>query len=116
MCVSSRHVGAGAVGGGLTGSAFAVPVGGPVGRAVAPFQGGDMDIERVSAISPERFERDYLRVNHPVVVTDALADWNLAGRWTPGYFRQEFGHERVQVYNNYFDLQSMSPLDRKSVV
>ena len=32
-----------------------------------------MDIERVSAISPERFERDYLRVNHPVVVTDALA-------------------------------------------
>lgn len=69
-----------------------------------------MDIERVSAISPERFERDYLRVNHPVVVTDALAGWDLAGRWTPGYLRQEFGDERVQVYNNYFDLQSMRPL------
>src|SRR5687768_3561731 len=110
MCVSSRHVGAGAVGGGLTGSAFAVPVGGPVGRAVAAFQGGNMDIERVSAISPERFERDYLRVNHPVVVTDALAGWDLAGRWTPSYFRQEFGDQPAQVYNNYFDLQSMRPL------
>jgi Cupin-like domain len=73
-------------------------------------KGHTMDIERLSAISPDRFACDYLRANRPVVVTDALTSWNLEERWTPGYLERELGDERVQVYNSYFDLKKICSL------
>ncbi len=57
-----------------------------------------MDIERVSAISAEQFEREYLCAKRPVVVTDALTDWDLAGRWTPRYFRREYGEREKRIH------------------
>ena len=69
-----------------------------------------MHIERLEALTRERFERDYMRANRPVVVTDALRDWRLEERWTPEYLLRHFGDERVQVYDSYFDLKSVRKL------
>lgn len=70
------------------------------------------EVPRVSGgeLSEQRFLAEYVLPNRPVVVTGALASWHVTSNWTPGILEQRFGEESVQVYNNYFDLQSLMPL------
>ncbi|HEX2826039.1 MAG TPA: cupin-like domain-containing protein [Burkholderiales bacterium] len=69
-----------------------------------------MDPQRLQNLSPERFATDFMARNRPVVVTDALDGWRLSERWTPDYLVEQFGDERVQVYNSYFDLKTVKKL------
>lgn len=48
-------------------------------------------IERRSNVSYEEFAQQYLYANCPVIVTDALRQWKALQRWTPDFFKQEFG-------------------------
>jgi len=49
------------------------------------------EIERRKNLSYEEFAREYLYPLKPVVVTDAFSGWRAMGRWTPEFFKQEFG-------------------------
>jgi hypothetical protein len=69
-----------------------------------------MDPPRLQKLASERFMSDYMALNRPVVVTDALDGWRLSERWTPEYLVEHFGEERVQVYNSYFDLKTVKKL------
>jgi hypothetical protein len=48
-------------------------------------------IEHREKLSYEQFAKEYLYANKPVVVTDALKDWPALKRWSPEFFKQEFG-------------------------
>jgi hypothetical protein len=48
-------------------------------------------IDRREKLSYEEFAKDYLYANKPVIVTDALRDWKALRRWTPEFFKKEFG-------------------------
>lgn len=67
-------------------------------------------IIRRSSLSPEVFEDEHLRPGVPVVVTDAMVGWSLGERWTPDWLHKRFGGYRVQVYNSYFDFQTVQRL------
>jgi hypothetical protein len=54
-------------------------------------------IERRNNLSYEEFAREYLYPMKPVVVTDALRGWRALGRWTPEFFRQEFGDMKFMI-------------------
>jgi histone arginine demethylase JMJD6 len=49
------------------------------------------EIERREKLSYEEFARDYLYANKPVVITDALKGWKAVERWSPEFFKKEFG-------------------------
>lgn len=66
----------------------------------------------ITDISEQRFLTDYVARNHPVIVTGALEPWNISSMWTPASLGERFGDRLVQVYNNYFDLQSLMPLQQ----
>ncbi len=48
-------------------------------------------IERRANLSTEEFMKEYVYPNRPVIVTDALRQWKAVGRWTPEFFKREFG-------------------------
>lgn len=48
-------------------------------------------IERREKLSYAEFAEDYLYPNKPVIVTDALRGWNAIARWSPEFFKKEFG-------------------------
>jgi len=48
-------------------------------------------IEHREKLSYEQFAKEYLYANKPVVVTDALKDWPALKRWSPEFFKREFG-------------------------
>ncbi|MDP9340426.1 MAG: cupin-like domain-containing protein [Acidobacteriota bacterium] len=49
------------------------------------------EIEHREKLSYEEFARDYLYANKPVVITDALKGWKAVERWSPEFFKREFG-------------------------
>ncbi|WP_394749619.1 cupin-like domain-containing protein [Spongiimicrobium salis] len=69
-----------------------------------------MKIDKVKKLSKEDFLTNYLTKNKPVVVTDAMDDWDL-NRFQPDSLKKEFGAEYTQVYNDLFDLQNVSTLE-----
>jgi histone arginine demethylase JMJD6 len=61
--------------------------------------GGTMntEIERRKKLSYEQFAKEYLYANKPVVVTDALKDWPALKRWSPEFFKREFGRMKFSL-------------------
>jgi histone arginine demethylase JMJD6 len=57
-------------------------------------------IDRREKLSYEQFAREYLYANNPVIVTDALRDWKALRRWTPEFFKKEFGSMKFTLDDN----------------
>jgi len=55
------------------------------------------EIERRANLSYEEFARDYLYASKPVVVTDILSRWKALLRWTPEFFKREFGDMKFTI-------------------
>jgi hypothetical protein len=45
----------------------------------------------------DAFVRDFMGKNRPVVIRNATPAWPAMHKWTPQYFKTEFGSKRVQV-------------------
>ena len=54
-------------------------------------------IKREANLSYEDFARKYLYTNTPVIVTDALRHWKAVQRWTPEFFKSEFGDMKFSI-------------------
>ena len=63
-----------------------------------------MLIERKSNLSLEEFKKEYLEANNPVIITDAMHDWDIMKCWTFSYINDYFGDEEVQLYDDLFNL------------
>jgi histone arginine demethylase JMJD6 len=57
----------------------------------------DLVIERRDSLSYQEFRESYLFPLKPVIVTDALRDWKALGRWTPEFFKREFGQMKFTL-------------------
>lgn len=58
------------------------------------------EIERRKNLSYEEFAREYLYPLKPVIVTDVLQKWPAMQRWTPEFFKREFGSMRFRLNEN----------------
>ncbi len=54
-------------------------------------------IERRSNVSYQEFAKNYLYANKPVIITDVLRDWPALRRWSPEFFKQEFGNMKFTL-------------------
>lgn len=68
------------------------------------------EIKRVEKISKEDFINNHVTGNFPIIITDAMNDWDLS-RFQPESLKTEFGSEFTQVYDDLFDLQNISSLE-----
>ena len=57
------------------------------------------DIDRLDwkALSPKAFRKRYLEAMKPVVVSGAMDHWGALNKWTPDFFRQNYGTRIVKV-------------------
>ena len=72
------------------------------------------EVERVQRPSLDRFVRDFLRPQRPVVLTGALDEWPALARWDEDYLRRTVGSRRLRVeavaereQAGYFGRQSL---------
>jgi len=57
----------------------------------------NLTIERRANLSYEEFATEYLWPNKPVIVTDAIRNWKALGRWSPEFFKREFGEMKFTI-------------------
>jgi histone arginine demethylase JMJD6 len=55
------------------------------------------EIERRAQLSYEEFAKGYLNPRKPVIITDALRGWKALERWTPEFFKQQFGDMKLTL-------------------
>lgn len=65
------------------------------------------DIERRTDISGDEFAADYFRNVRPAIVTDAIAHWPALGRWTPEFFKREYGDLVVEVDGTSLEIRDL---------
>lgn len=68
-------------------------------------------VDRRSNLSYEEFAREYLYPLKPVIVTDVLKDWPALNRWTPDFFRKEFGDMKFTINNAEYGQSSFNEKD-----
>ncbi len=59
-------------------------------------------IEKRADLTTEIFTQEYLKPHRPVVFTNLAADWEATHKWTFDYFKQQYGHLQVPVFDNNF--------------
>jgi histone arginine demethylase JMJD6 len=59
--------------------------------------GMQVDIDYRTNLSYEEFAAEYLYPCKPVVVRDALRQWKALERWTPEFFKSEFGRLKFTI-------------------
>ena len=65
-------------------------------NAPAPTLDGSPWVERVASLEPQAFRERYVLPRRPVVLTDALREWQALRVFTPNFFRQRFANVPVQ--------------------
>ncbi len=61
-------------------------------------QSGQVEqIDIVSDITPSEFYSNYFFANRPVVVKGLTKDWEALKKWSPAFFKQEFGNEEIEI-------------------
>jgi LPS sulfotransferase NodH len=54
-------------------------------------------VERRRQLSADEFRDAYYATNRPVIIVDAIADWNALAAWTPDYLKGIAGESVVEV-------------------
>ena len=67
--------------------------------------GGQSGIERRPGLSQDTFRRKYVNSRRPVILTDAIASWKALSRWTPEFFRSEFGDRKVPIDEGFVAMR-----------
>jgi hypothetical protein len=65
------------------------------------------DVDRRSNLTRADFAREYSSPLAPVILTDALSHWRALGRWSPQFFRADYGHLEVQVDGERVTLREL---------
>lgn len=60
------------------------------------------DVDRVATISRNVFSDSYFAPLRPVIIEDIAKSWPALKKWTPDFFKQQYGDKQVKVYNEGF--------------
>lgn len=61
------------------------------------------EIHRRMKLSYEEFAHDHLYPLQPVIITDVMEQWPALRRWSPEFFKKEFGHQKFSYYGADYD-------------
>lgn len=66
-------------------------------EAAAAPQSRAIEVIHARDLPYEAFLQHYLRAGRPVIIRDAVTAWPALRKWTPQYFKENFGDREVQV-------------------
>jgi len=59
-------------------------------------------IEKVSLIDQKNFSDSYFTPLRPLVIKDLAKTWPASKKWTPDFFKEQYGNKQVKVYDECF--------------
>lgn len=65
---------------------------------------GSLSVEKKYGMTYEEFAKDHLFASYPVVIGDACKDWQAKDKFTPDFFKSEYGSRMVEVQGKKYKL------------
>ena len=59
-------------------------------------------VEKVSSIGQKEFSESYFKAFQPLVIQDMAKSWPALEKWTPEFFKTQYGNKQVKVYDDSF--------------
>ncbi len=59
-------------------------------------------VEKVSLIDQKNFSDSYFTPLRPLVIKDLAKTWPASKKWTPDFFKEQYGNKQVKVYDESF--------------
>jgi len=59
-------------------------------------------VDKVSSIEQNDFSDLYFKPLRPLVIQDLAKSWPASKKWTPDFFREQYGNKQVKVYDESF--------------
>lgn len=59
-------------------------------------------VDKVSLIEQKDFSDSYFKPLRPLVIQDLAKSWPASKKWSPDFFREQYGHKQVKVYDDSF--------------
>lgn len=75
-----------------------------------------VNIDKISFIEPETFNKTYFTPLKPVVITDMAKSWPAIKKWTPDFFRAQHGDKQVKVYDGNFIIPGKSYMSQAKTI
>jgi len=73
-------------------------------------------VEKIEVDSPEVFFNQYAKPGKPVVIKNFAKDWQAIKKWTPEYFIDKYGDNKVQVYDGDFSKPGKSYMSKARIM
>ena len=61
-------------------------------------------VEKKYHMSYDEFKKEHLFGNYPVVIGDACADWSAKNKFTPAFFKENYGGREVSIAGQTYPL------------
>ena len=59
-------------------------------------------VPRVAHLTKNEFQTSYLHPLRPVIIKDLASSWPALTKWSPEFFKENYGEKKVKVYNAGF--------------
>ena len=59
-------------------------------------------VDKVSLIEQKDFSDSYFKPLRPLVIQDLAKSWPASKKWSPDFFREQYGNKQVKVYDDSF--------------
>lgn len=69
-----------------------------------------LSIERKNKLEEQEFTQEFLKKNVPVIITDAMNNWEILRKLSSENLVKNFGSREVQVYDDLFNLIDVTNL------
>ena len=85
-------------------------------KVVELVNNGVLSVEKKYGMSYEEFAKDHLFGDYPVVIGDACKDWTAKEKFTPEFFKSEYGNRKVEVQGQEYNLKDFIEIMEESTM
>lgn len=72
------------------------------------------EIQRIKGLTPEQFRTEFVAQRKPVVIEDATKHWNALEKWTPEFWKENYGNRKVEIDGKDFLIEEVIDLALQS--
>lgn len=71
-------------------------------------------LERISSFSPDEFRKEFVAKRKPVILESATKHWKALEKWSPDFWKENFGDKKVEIDGKEYNLAKVIDLALQS--
>lgn len=73
-----------------------------------------MTLDKIQNISSDEFRKEFVAKRKPVILKDAVKNWEALEKWSPEFWKKNYGNKKVKIDDNEYTMNEVIDLALKS--